>query len=112
MVLWTFRYARSAPKLSGVDFRRAAALGERPKRARHGRMTRKHHADKNSRAQRGVQAMTQQRCREEIHCCFALRQSVLRCAPDKPAAIARRAVLLNYVLNRAQGSLKLALPCW
>ena len=44
--------------MRGMDFHRAAALGEWHTRAIHDRMTKKHRADKQSRAWRGIQAMT------------------------------------------------------
>lgn len=48
--------------MCSMDFHRATALGERPRRAGHDRMTKNHHADESPRALRGIQAMTRQRC--------------------------------------------------
>ena len=54
--------------MRSMDFHRAAALGERPRRAGHDRMTKIHHADEKPRALRGIQAMTRQRCWRKSAC--------------------------------------------
>ena len=69
--------------MRGMDFHRAAALGERPKRAGHDRMTEKHRADKKSRARRGIRAMALQRRRQEIHTLLCAGATIRRAAADE-----------------------------
>ena len=66
--------------MRGMDFHRAAALGERHKRAIHDRMTKKHRADKQSRAWRGIQAMMRLRCQRnpQLLCAYAKLFSLRR----------------------------------
>ena len=66
-----------------MDFYRAAALGERPKRAGHDRMTEKHRADKKSRAREGIRAMALQRRRQEIHTLLCAGATIRRAAADE-----------------------------
>ena len=70
-----------------MDFHRAAALGERPKRAGHDRTTQKHHADERSRTRRRIQAMTPVPRRED-HRLRPSRYSKSLAAP--PASPRRR----------------------
>ena len=72
---------------------------ERSKRAGHDRMVRKHRADKQSRALRGIQAMMRLQCRRNPQL-FCATPNCSRCAADKPAAIARRALLLQIPPER------------
>ena len=69
--------------MRGMDFHRAAALGERHKRAIHDRMTKKHRADKQSRAWRGIRAMALQRRRQEIHSLLCAGATIRRAAADE-----------------------------
>ena len=65
--------------MRGIDFHRAAALGERHKRAGHDRMTEKHRADKKS---RGIRAMALQRRRQEIHTLLCAGATIRRAATN------------------------------
>ena len=69
--------------MRGMDFHRAAALGERHKRAFHDRMTGKHRADNQSRARRGIRAMALQRRRQEIHTLLCAGATIRRAAADE-----------------------------
>ena len=68
--------------MRGMDFHRAAALGERHKRAFHDRMTGKHRADNHSRARRGIRAMALQRRRQEIHTLLCAGATIRRAATN------------------------------
>ena len=69
--------------MRGMDFNRAAALGERLKRAVHNRTTEKHRADKKSRAREGIRAMALQRRRQEIHTLLCAGATIRRSAADE-----------------------------
>ena len=69
--------------MRGMDFHRAAAIGERHKRAIHDRMAKKHRADKQSRARRGIRAMALQRRRQEIHSLLCAGATIRRAAADE-----------------------------
>ena len=67
-----------------MDFHRAAALGERPKRAGHDRTTQKHHADERSRTRRRIQAMTPVPRREDHRVCLSGYSKSLAAPPASP----------------------------
>ena len=77
-----------------MDFHRAAALGERPKRAGHDRTTQKHHADERSRTRRRIQAMTPVPRREDHRVCLSGYSKSLAAPPASPRRL--RAVMCGH----------------
>ena len=80
--------------MRGMDFHRAAALGERPKRAGHDRTTQKHHADERSRTRRRIQAMTPVPRREDHRVCLSGYSKSLAAPPASPRRL--RAVMCGH----------------
>ena len=85
--------------MRGMDFHRAAALGERPKRAGHDRTTQKHHADERSRTRRRIQAMTPVPRREDHRVCLSGYSKSLAAPPASPRRL--RAVIFGHDGSRS-----------
>ena len=98
------------PSMRGMDFHRAAALGERPERADRDRTTQKHHAEERSRTRRRIQAMTPVPRREDHRVCLSGYSKSLAAPPASPRRL--RAVILGHDGSRSCTSrgVKPALP--